>query len=130
MKGLNPASFETWNAIVRNSRRLHTAVLLCAMISVLSSCQRAQENRNTQFSLRERVEALNNESLGAMDSGRAYAHATNNTEFVISHKDEAVPILVEALKDEKKLDAINVQQSLWDSDPPLSSVARYAPGTP
>jgi hypothetical protein len=102
MKCINPAPFETWKVIVRNSRKLHKAILLWATISVLSSCQRAPTNDTTQISLKERVEALNNETVGAIDLGRGYAYPTKNSEFIISHKDEAVPILVEALKDERK----------------------------
>jgi len=52
--------------------------------------------------LRERVNALQFETLGPVDLGNASAAPTDNTEYVIAHGQEAVPLLVEALKDTRK----------------------------
>ena len=52
--------------------------------------------------LKSRIAALENESLGPIDSGNAIAHPTENTEYIIAHRDEAVALLVEALREEHK----------------------------
>ena len=52
--------------------------------------------------MKSRIAALENESLGPIDSGNAIAHPTENTEYIIAHRDEAVPLLVEALREEHK----------------------------
>ena len=78
--------------------------LLCALILSLSACLFAscQRRATDEKTMQERIEALNNESLGTMSLGKGQAHPTDNTEFIVAHQNEAVPLLVEALKDEKK----------------------------
>ena len=77
---------------------------LCAFILILITCLlvSCQERRTTQRSMQERIEALNDEGVGTINLGTGQAHPTDNTEFIVSHHEEAVPLLVEALKDEKK----------------------------
>lgn len=78
--------------------------VLCALIFSLTTCLfgSCQGRARDQRTLQERIEALNDESLGTMSLGKGQAHPTDNTEFIIWHQNEAVPLLVEALKDEKK----------------------------
>jgi hypothetical protein len=52
--------------------------------------------------VKERVDALRGESLGTSSLGKTSAHPTENTEFIISHKEAALPLLVDALNDEKE----------------------------
>jgi hypothetical protein len=47
--------------------------------------------------MKERVFALEHEYLGPVDLGNASAVPTENTEYIIAHKDAATPFLVEAL---------------------------------
>ena len=68
------------------------------------SCERTRRAGSDQgpAMLRERVNALQFETLGPVDLGNASAAPTDNTEYVIAHGQEAVPPLVEALKDTRK----------------------------
>ena len=52
--------------------------------------------------VKERIDALRGESLGTSSLGKTSAHPTENTEFIIAHKEAAIPLLVDALNDEKE----------------------------
>lgn len=52
--------------------------------------------------MKEHIDALSGESLGTVSLGRGNAHPTDNTEFIISYKEAALPLLVDALNDEKQ----------------------------
>jgi hypothetical protein len=52
--------------------------------------------------LKERTNALQHETLGPIDLGNAVAAPTENTEYIIAQKDRAVPLLIEALKEDGK----------------------------
>lgn len=45
------------------------------------------------------VNALQYEPLGPIDMGNAIAVPTDNTEYIIERKEQAVPLLIEALKE-------------------------------
>jgi hypothetical protein len=81
-------------------------LLICCMIQLgnFSGCRSSSPPANAakENALRDRVNALQNEPLGPIDLGNAIASPTENTEYIIAHKDEAVPLLVEALHQEAK----------------------------
>ena len=52
--------------------------------------------------LKERVSSLEHERLGPSSLGTAVAMPTDNTEYIISQKERAIPLLVEALKQKDK----------------------------
>ncbi|HUS10587.1 MAG TPA: hypothetical protein VMZ30_08990 [Pyrinomonadaceae bacterium] len=52
--------------------------------------------------VKKRIDALSGESLGTSSLGKGNAHPTENTEYIISHKEVAIPLLLDALKDEKE----------------------------
>lgn len=69
------------------------------------SCHSSQPRADVQTqnkTLEERVNALQYEPLGPIDLGNAIAAPSENTEYIIAQKDQAVPLLIEALKDDKK----------------------------
>jgi hypothetical protein len=68
------------------------------------SCHKSDSSSSVQREaiLRERVYQLEKETLGPGDLGNAIAIPTDNTEFIIEQKEAAVPVLVEALKEETK----------------------------
>ena len=61
-----------------------------------------QANLQRQAELKRRVAALANEPLGPSSLGFARAMPTENTEYIVEQKGEAVPLLVEALKEQRK----------------------------
>jgi hypothetical protein len=76
---------------------------LCCLVQI-GGCRTSPPSAGVQKdnALKERIDALQNEPLGPIDSGNAIAYPTENTEYIIAHKDEAVPLLVEALREDKK----------------------------
>lgn len=52
--------------------------------------------------LKARVSSLEHERLGPSSLGTAVAMPTDNTEYIISQKEQAIPVLVEALKQKNK----------------------------
>lgn len=79
--------------------------LLVPLAGLCASCTRhpVPKETVTQKALKERIAALNHESMGTSSLGIGHAYPTENTEFIIAHKDEAIPLLVDALKDENEL---------------------------
>ena len=76
----------------------------CALIAVLITCVLVScpARQTAQRTMQKRIEALNDEGVGTINLGTGQAHPTDNTEFIISHEQEAIPLLVDALRDEKK----------------------------
>lgn len=76
---------------------------LCCLFQI-GACRTSPPSPQAQKNniLKERIEALQNEPLGPIDLGNAIAYPTENTEYIIAHKDEAVPLLVDALHEDKK----------------------------
>lgn len=76
--------------------------LICCTIQMgfFMSCNRTQPVAEVQGqnTLKERVNALQDEPLGPIDMGNANAVPTDNTEYIIERKEQAVPLLIEALK--------------------------------
>jgi hypothetical protein len=83
-----------------------SCIFPCLVIQAAFSTSCGQHNSTkkveTKNAVKERIDALRGESLGTISSGKAYAHPTENTEFIISHKEAAIPLLVDALNDEKE----------------------------
>ena len=83
-----------------------TPLLICCIVQAGggSACQHSPSRVDVQEGglLREHVAALEHEPLGPIDLGNAIAVPTDNTEYIIARKEQAVPLLVEALKEEKK----------------------------
>ena len=80
-------------------------ILLCCLIEPsFLSCPKSTSSSSMQKQamLRERIYQLEKERLGPGDLGNAIAVPTDNTEFIIQQKENAVPILVEALNEETK----------------------------
>lgn len=72
-------------------------------LALSTSCGQHDSTKGLETKIvKERIDALSGESLGTISSGRGYAHPTDNTEFIISHKEAAIPLLVDALNDEKE----------------------------
>lgn len=80
--------------------------LICSTIQMgfFMSCHRTQPVADVQGqnTLKERVNALQYEPLGPIDMGNASAVPTDNTEYIIERKEQAVPLLIEALKENGK----------------------------
>jgi hypothetical protein len=75
------------------------------MLCVLMSCHGNGPTANVPGQhdvLKEKIKALQHESLGPIDLGNATAARTENTEYIIDQKDRAVPLLIEALKNNEK----------------------------
>ena len=80
--------------------------LICCAIQMVffMSCHRTQPAADIQGqnTLKERVKALQHEPLGPVDLGNAIAAPTENTEYIIERKEQAVPLLIDALKENGK----------------------------
>ena len=75
------------------------------IFSVLMSCHSNQPAGNVQGNddmLSQRINALQHDPLGPIDLGSAIAVPTDNTEYIIGQKARAVPLLIEALKNDQK----------------------------
>ncbi len=82
-----------------------SCIFLCLIIQPALSISCGQHNSTKMDetnAVKERIDALSGESLGTSSLGKANAHPTANTEFIISHKEAAIPLLIDALNDEKE----------------------------
>lgn len=82
------------------------SLFFCCIIqgAFLMQCHTTKPRSNVgpEDTLKQRVSALEHERLGPSSLGAAVAMPTDNTEYVISRKEEAIPLLVEALKQKDK----------------------------
>jgi hypothetical protein len=72
---------------------------------MFTSCRQRYSNDGfkKQEALKERINGLGEESVGTISLGRGAAAPSENTEYIISQKDAAVPLLVAVLKDNDAL---------------------------
>jgi len=88
-----------------HNRKMASLFFCCAIqAAFLMQCQSTKPRPNVgpEDTLKQRVSALEHERLGPSSLGAAVAMPTDNTEYIISRKEEAIPLLVEALKQKDK----------------------------
>lgn len=66
------------------------------------SSENSPVDSEKQNKLRRSINALQNDPLGPSSLGGAEAIPTENTKYIIAQKEDAVPMLVEALKESEK----------------------------
>ena len=82
-------------------RVIGSLLMLCFVMSCHDN--KPTENRSGQDDvLKEKINSLQYEPLGTINLGNACAVRTENTEYIIEQKDRAVPLLIEALKNNEK----------------------------
>lgn len=88
-----------------HSRKM-VPLFFCCIIQAafLMQCNSTKPPSNVgpEDTLKQRVSALEHERLGPSSLGAAVAMPTDNTEYVISRKKEAIPLLIEALNQKDK----------------------------